>query len=63
VEENHGKSLGQCNCIEEEGEQIPVTQSPVKPGLFDVRKFMHFLFAAEKSEWKQNKKRYGVAEL
>ena len=27
----------------------------MKPGLFDMMEFMNFLFAVEKSEWRQNK--------
>ena len=65
--------LGQCNCIEKKGEQITVIQSLVihtndetrqsedhmKPGLFEIRNFMNSGFAAEKTDWKQNKKRCG----
>ena len=69
--------LGQCNCIEEEGEQILVIQSPVihtnddprqseyywKPGPFNMMGFMNSLFAAKKTEWKQSKNRCGAATL
>ena len=35
----------------------------MKPGLFDIMEFMNFLFAVEKSEWRQNKNRCVVAKI
>ena len=35
----------------------------MKQSLFNERKFMNSLFAVEKAEWEQNKKKCGVAEL
>ena len=59
--------LWQCNCIEEECEQILVLQSLVirtndEAKQFNIIKFMNSLFTVEKAEWKQNKNRCGVAK-
>ena len=58
--------LGQCNCMEEEWEQVPVhrwsqcyaskqPESSMKPGKFDIGAFVPALFSDERIGWKQNR--------
>ena len=52
--------IEQCNCMKEERKQTPAIPETLDLDCI-VRKFVHLIFAADKEEWKRNKKNGGVS--